>query len=635
MKMKMMIAAGLAVAAIAGYAVPRPWAPPTLDGTKVGVWGREYAFASNALPVAVTSLGRTLTTGPMRVVCADEKGDEIAWIRGGSFVQERDDESVTICGFCESCVAAVDAVVRVEFDGMAKVSLAFVPGPDANCGKLTKAWLEIPLRADFAKFFNYSPCSWARIENVGSITGPIAWPFRPVAWIGDEKAGFSWFCESDEKFLTAAPGRVIEIVPGPAVTLLRIRLADQTFELPRTFVFGFEATPARPCANFHASHTMHSPRMGIGISGVKRPEVWWTSQRAFPDDDVDGSLDAAQRAGVRTICFHEDWIPVQNNATPQPAFKAIVDKCHARGIKALVYQGFELSPLDPKWGELFDDSISIQADGRPVSFWYRAPGQRDYRVCYAGRFAETWLARAKRAYETLGLDGFYLDGTIMPRACANERHGCGWRDAGGKLHATYPIFAVRRMMRELYEFVDARGGRIDAHQSGYLCPATLAFAHSYWDGEQVACQKAFSPKAVMRPDVFRAEFMGVNHGPAAEFLAYTIPGQWSYANALAVSLAHNVTVRPCGFASLGEFAPVWRRLDAFGFADAVFHPYWENGIATTPESVKASYWQRADGRRLYVISNLDPEQAVDAHVELPGGAWSGELKSFNYVLEER
>ena len=35
-------------------AVPHPWTPMTVSDGRVGVWGREYAFASNALPVGVT-----------------------------------------------------------------------------------------------------------------------------------------------------------------------------------------------------------------------------------------------------------------------------------------------------------------------------------------------------------------------------------------------------------------------------------------------------------------------------------------------------------------------------------------------------------------------------------------------------
>ena len=72
--------------------------------------------------------------------------------------------------------------------------------------------------------------------------------------------------------------------------------------------------------------------------------MWWTSQRAFPDGRIDEHLDEAKAAGVQTIAFHEDWIPVQNNPTPQKDFKAIVEKCHARGGRIDAHQSGYLCP---------------------------------------------------------------------------------------------------------------------------------------------------------------------------------------------------------------------------------------------------------------------------------------------------
>ena len=598
-------------------AVPRPWTPVTVDGGNVGVWGRTYAFASNALPTRVTSAGGDLLAGPMRIVCVNAKGEPIAWRKAGSWVQEQSDEAVTVCGWQEASEIAADVTARVEFDGMMKVSLALVPGSKSNAATIGRAWLEIPLRPDCATLYNFSPASWTKLNNVGGVKESMAWPFRCVVWLGNEKAGLCWFCESDEGFRTPDSNRVIEVVPGASETLLRIRLVDEKVDLPATWTFGFEATPVKPWDRRHnANHTVHSPQMGVGIT-IKRPEVWWTSQRAFPDGRIDENLDIAQSAGVKTIAFHEDWIPVQNNPTPRPEFKAIVGKCHRRGIKVLVYQGYELSPLDPLWGDHHADWLSKDAKGRFTSYWFREPGQRDYRLCYNNESADIWLARAKRAYEDLGIDGYYLDGTVMPRACANERHGCGWRDKDGKLHATYPFFAVRKMMRDLYEFVDAKGGRIDAHQSGYICPATLAFAHTYWDGEQLAVSKQ-DIKRTLDLDAFRAEFMGRNHGIAAEFLAYEVPGKWSYEDALALTLLHDVMVRPCGFVSIPRLAPLWKTLDDFGFADAEFLPYWETPLVVAPASVKASVYRR-DGNNLAIVSNISPDQTVQAEVMLPTG----------------
>lgn len=613
------------VAVFAGMAamgaVPAPWTPVESKDGVVSVWGREYAFASNALPVGIKTGGRDLLAGPMRIVCADTNGNEVVWRKGGSWVQERDEESVTVCAWQEGDGFAADVTARIEFDGMTKVSLAIVPDAKAQVypedrAFLSRAWLEIPLVSEAATLYNYSPLDWDRLGNSGCVTGQKTWPFRCSVWLGNEKAGLCWFCESDENFHPADSQKVVEVLPEEQKTLLRIRLTDTPWELPLTWTFGLQATPVKPFPKgFNANHTMHSPQMGVGIT-IKRPEVWWTAQRAFPDGRIGETLEAAAKSGVRTVVFHEDWIPVQNNPMPRPDFKAIVDACHVRGIKAMVYQGYELSSLDPAWGEQHSNWLAKDANGRYWTCWFREPGQRDYRLCYNNASADLWLERAKQAYDALGLDGFYLDGTIMPRACANERHGCGWRDAEGKTHETYPFFAVRRMMRSLYEFVESRGGRIDAHQSGYVCPATLAFVHSYWDGEQLAFSKEI--KKELNIDAFRAEFMGRNHGVPCEFLAYERPG-WSYDDALAITLLHDVMVRPCGFVSVPRIAPVWKVFDGFGTSDAEWLPYWENPVAASPESVKVSCY-RKDGAALLVVSNVSPDSAAKAEVTLPDGA---------------
>ena len=173
-------------------------------------------------------------------------------------------------------------------------------------------------------------------------------------------------------------------------------------------------------------------------------------------------------------------------------------------------------------------------------------------------------------------------------------------------------------MRELYEFVESRGGRIDAHQSGYVCPATLAFAHSYWDGEQIAVGgNRKDIRKELNIDAFRAEFMGRNHGVPCEFLAYEKPG-WCYDDALAITLLHDVMVRPCGFVAVPRLAPLWKALDDFGASEAEWTPYWKKPVAASPASVKASVYSK--GREsLIVVSNVSPEDAVTAEVTLPAG----------------
>ena len=614
--------------------VPRPWTPMAVSDGKVSVWGRDYTFASNALPVSVTSLGRELLAGDVRVVCADGEGKPVAWTKHGSWVHRADDESVTVCGWCESPAVTVDAVTRIEFDGMMEVSLALVPGSAGSGSKITRAWLEIPLRPELVKYYQYYPFSWGRCENAGGVKGHRAWPFLASLWLGDEKMGFSWFCESERNFAVADEKRVVEVIPGNRETVLRVRLVDRAVELPRTWVFGLEATPVKPFdRSWNRNHVLHSPKMGAGIT-IKRPETWWTAQRAFPSGNVDEAIAKAAAAGVKTVAFHEDWIPIQNNPSSALAdFRPLVEKCHAAGMKVIAYDGYELSPLDPEWGRHCQDWLAHNKSGLPMGGWYRQPAQRDYRSCLASGFAEKWLERAKKAYLGLGLDGYYLDGTISPWMCFNESHGCGWRDEKGTLRCTYPIFAVRKVMRELYEFVDSHGGVINAHQSGYVCPATLGFVHSYWDGEQLATGTSVNIRRELNLDAFRAEFMGRNHGVPCEFLCYPVAGRWSYDDALALTLVHDVLVRPCGFGAEAAFSALWKKLDDFGVTEADWLPYWESPLEVKPDCVKASVYRR-NGRCLAVVSNLSPDRTVTAEVMLPSGARSVTLPPFRMEIVE-
>ena len=45
-------------------AVPAPWTAPVEKDGRVSVWGRDYAYASNALPVTVTAQGSDLLAVP-------------------------------------------------------------------------------------------------------------------------------------------------------------------------------------------------------------------------------------------------------------------------------------------------------------------------------------------------------------------------------------------------------------------------------------------------------------------------------------------------------------------------------------------------------------------------------------------
>lgn len=619
----------LGAAAPGGPELIGPWTPvgvkTNLSGIVVGVWGRSHGFTDRALPASIVTVGEEILAAPVRLV-GQVDGKEIEWKRGGSMVLCAEDAEATVSGWQAGDELIINTTTRIEFDGLVRVDLVVLPQRKAT-PKLERLWLEVPLKIGRAGLFHYFPGKWGTAKNSGAVpAGGLTLPFKPFVWLGREDGGLAWFAESDRGWQPQAPDRAIEIIPQSGELLLRLRLLDSTARLPVTYTFGFQATPVKPWPkDFHEWRIWHVPQLGVG-STLPIPKEWWLCHRAFPDRKPLPTLDRAAELGAKTAVFHEDWAPIQNYpmTMPESEFKGIVDACHERGMKVLVYHGYEFSPLAPEWAELHDEVLVKNAKGEITPGWYRHPEQRDFKVCYNSVWRDRLADGIEKARKRYGYDGLYLDGTVEPWGCCNERHGCGYRAADGTLRPTYPIFGVRQFMRRLYGMFHPTGGIISAHQSTCCATPTLAFADSYWDGEQFASgELSGDPLKTLPLDAFRAEFMGRNLGIPCEFLAYERPPQWTFDHALAVSMLHDVRVRPCGLASLEKMSPIWNAMTRFGVGAAEWHPYWEvPPLATArPESVKVSLYRRPaakgkGGRALLVVSNLNPDQPATAQVGL-------------------
>ncbi|MCX6898549.1 MAG: DUF6067 family protein [Verrucomicrobia bacterium] len=603
-----------------------PWTPVTVEtnasGVEVGVWGRSHKLAS-ALPNSIVTAGGEILAAPIRLV-GKVSGKPIEWTRGGNFVFRADKSHAIVTGWQAGDDLIVNTTTRVEFDGLMRVDLVVLPQRKMT-PKLEQLWLEVPIKRERATLFHYFPGQWGKSKNSGELPDAgLTLPFKPFVWLGREDSGLGWFAESDKGWQPQAADRAIEIVSQGSEVLLRMRLLDSTVKLPVTFTFGFQATPVKPWPkDFHEWRIWHVPQLGVSVT-LPIPKEWWLCHRAFPDRNPLAVLYRGAELGAKTAVFHEDWAPIQNYPMtfPETDFKRIVGACHRRGVKVLVYHGYEFSPLAPEWAELHDEILVKDAKGNIHPGWYRHPEQRDFVVCYNSVWRDRLADGIERAMKRYGFDGLYLDGTVEPWACCNERHGCGYRAADGTLRPTYPIFGVRQFMQRLYGMVHPRGGLINAHQSTCCVTPTLAFADSYWDGEQFAGgELSGDPLKNLPLGALRAEFMGRNFGVPCEFLAYERPPQWTFDHALAFSMLHDVRVRPCGIASLEKMSPIWNVMTRFGVGKAEWHPYWETKpLATTQsETVKVSLYARPGakgkgGRALLVVSNLSADQPVTAQV---------------------
>ena len=602
-----------------------PWtevmAQTTEQGVDVSVWGRTYSFANALLPTSITTAGEKVLASPIRLVGMLD-GKPLAFQRKGALLFRHNEAQATVSGWQANETLIVNTTSQVEFDGMMRVDMVVMPQRGVS-PKLEKLWLEAPLKVERATLFHYWPGRWGSARNSGAVPEDgLVLPFLPFVWLGWEEGGLSWFAESDKGWQPKEASRCIEVVRQGEEMVLRLHILDtQPPRLPLTFTFGFQATPVKPIPKeFHEWRICHGASYGI------------ENQSREIGRDTETVLDRMAELGVKTLVFHEHWTPIQNywETTQEAELKHLISECHKRDIKLLLYFGYELSTLAPEWGEHADEVLVKNPQGGLAGGYHRQPEQRDYIVCYNNRWQDRLVEGIAEALERYGFDGVYLDGTIEPWGCANEQHGCGYRAPDGSLKATYPIFAVRRLMRRLYALIHPKGGFVNAHQSTCCVTPTLAFCHSYWDGEQFGGgQLAGDPIQKLPLAAFRAEFMGKNFGVPCEFLVYEKPPEWTFEHALAFSLLHDVRVRPGGFGrQLELMSKIWKAMTDFGVSEADWHPYWRNQqfVNAQPSSVKVSFYLKGS-QALLVVSNLSAKQEVEGHVTLNRSALGASFTS--------
>ena len=326
-------------------------------------------------------------------------------------------------------------------------------------------------------------------------------------------------------------------------------------------------------------------------------------------------LDRLAELGVRTICFHEHWTDIQDCATTTHGaeLRKLVAACHAKGIKLLLYFGYQMSNLAPEWDPYSDECLVYPRSGG----YHRQPEQTAYIVCYDSPWQDYPVDGIAKLIDEYDIDGVYLDGTEYPWACANELHGCGYVRPDGSLAPTYPIFAYRDILRRIYTVVKTRkpDGEVNVHNSTCMVMPSLGWATSSWDGEQFGGIDA-GPFAleVLPLDAFRCEFMGRQWGVPAEMLCYNRP--YTYHQAMALTLLHDVLVRGNLGGSLELESKLWHAMDDFGRDQAKFIPYYEAAgrFRTNADTVKVSAYSRGDKGVMLVVSNLGKER-VEAHVQ--------------------
>ncbi len=600
---------------------------------------RTLTFGDDAMPTSILSAGEELLSAPIRIV-GIEDGNPILWEQKEGFIFSRSEEELILCGTMQSEQFIINTHLNLAFDGCLTMDLKLMPrgqtvaqvfGTAASKPKnyrLDQLILEIPLRSQANLYHCYPKCAIQGDEEVlipdsytsssGLLPVERCWlPHRPLLWLGNEDRGLCIFSESDENFQPASKGKTVEIVSDGDTRLVRIHLLDAHpkkwdnipqgsspayYYEPLSFHLGLEATPVKP---FPEKPFLHN---ALHIDCFKKIEGDYREYLAG-DFAGENGYDRMKRHGVTTLVLHEKWNKMQNfpylSEPTAKQLKTIIYECHKRGIKVIPYFGYELSSLSPLWTERSPEALYKNANGRHSGGWWRVPPQRDYIVCYNSSWQDTFVEGIRSLLETYGFDGIYLDSTLNVNGCTNALHGCGYVDTDGKRQPTYPILAVRQMLRRLYEIVEPLGGIINYHSFTCCNIPAMGFCHLGWNGESIQFKLLKEGAAEIPLDYLRAEYIGRNFGVPQELIAYENRPIWTFEQATSFAILHGILPRPNDIEGpLAFISNIWKIFDTYPLDLAVWVPYWKNNeISTGSDGIQCSYYRYTDifGKNQYLI----------------------------------
>ena len=589
----------------------------------VSVWGRTYRYENSIFPVSVKTADREIFAAPMRLRAAfgEKEGVFTKWQY--TYAKKSTNEvQVLVSADCEDMI--LNGVLTFAPDGFVKTDIRVIPsgswsfnGKACLSPRLTRLWFDVDLAEASSGLFHYWPNSpagaYTPAEDVLNSGATVCrdFPFKPYVWCGWEEGGFGISCESEEGMELADREKCISVAKTETGRRLVWRLLDDTPAAwkgkrdywkealsPVQYTFGLMATPVKA-------------RRDSDPDVYRRIHIYKVPEARILETGLPEKLGAA---GVRYVVLHANWSRIENfGLVADPVeFQAIIDRFHRNGVKVLVYYGYEYSTLMPEWNERHADYLICNTNGNHTGGW-QAANLRAYMSCYRSGWADEIRENVFENVDRFKLDGIYTDGMYMVWDCANARHGCGWTDAQGGRHATYPIFAVRKLVKDLYAGIHARGGVIESHQSACCIMPILAYADSCFDGENLQEILAKNPE-FLDTDAFRCEYSGYALGLPMTFIAYTSKAL-PIEKLAAITLVHNVHPVVRTLEDLAYVSKIWRIFDEQGMDDAKFVPYWRENLSHT-DGVKCSLYRGK--KTTAVVTNLSRERK-EARLDVPEG----------------
>ncbi len=479
-------------------------------------------------------------------------------------------------------VAGLKAAIQhtVEFDGFTWTDLTLEPIQPVTVEELRLTWT---MPASAATLLHADAQRWS--ENPAGRLPASGWssPRVPFFWLGNETRGLCWYTESVRDWRPVQDPLAIQVQPDGSQVRVTIRLMAERTTITRKMEYGFGmmATPARP------------PRENTRRWRMA-PAVRSTFEIIWPND-----------------CMKWYGYPEPIDAEQ---FRERVRTAHKQNVQIVPYVNLNfMSAGAPEWqyyGARWADPARVVTPSDVAAMGHASMG-----TCPANQdWQDFILYRINEMIDQYEIDGIYID-CWSPYACRAGK--CGVQDEEGQIHATWPIRSYRQILRRVSTLFQEKRPNplVMVHMSSEVVIPMLTFTDTILDGEQFGgAHLADDYLELLPPDKFRAEFLGRNWGPVAFFLP-EFRGEASdrgTPSLAAYLLLHDVQPWPI-WSDVAAWNRLYDALDARGFVDSTFQPYWQDsGVHAEPSVLVSSYV----GPKGAILAVMNTGDAVDAKLEL-------------------
>jgi hypothetical protein len=405
-------------------------------------WGRRYVFAEGPLPERIVSQGEDLLASPASILIEIDGAGPVTW--GPVELLKAEPAVVRLRSRLEGPVQG-QGLVTIEYDGMIRVDLAFVPSRGL---RLRRVQYEVELARGVGRWFNrHVPYSYESLNvdkqlllsSAGVLPeGRLGFEFTPTVFVGNRQVGIEWWGETNAHWIYPSGGEPIEIVRSGADSTIRVAPVEQpVLTGPEGWSDHFALFPApmRP-----ARGDWRSTRFVVWRAAKRFAAPWaryfWIS---FPAH------------------FRPKWhgLPSSDGSGEQEEIRSRV---RSAGVGFIPYGKLTAGPsYHPRTLEMRDEwSANAQAFTYPPRA-ERAVLQRNtnwkprtpysYAVCMRHTDYLSWILDENlTALRDEALDGLYFDFGSISRMCQRDpRVRTRGRDQA------WNYFSLRQFYKSLYE----------------------------------------------------------------------------------------------------------------------------------------------------------------------------------------